>query len=422
MINREKKILTKINFILLYTYLITVSFAVILKRITKFENYHTIVSFILLITLLLSVLVIEKKYINRTSLKFGFIGLLYIFSTVLKLYQSSEIININILLQSFYSRLFYIIALSIFTRMFNKEISEGKYKITLIKVVNFITFVIALFAIIELFQPEFIYKLYGADLTAHRTLIINGVTKRRLISIVRNPINLGYYMAIGIASNLEYMYNTGIKTNLQKIFRIILIGVYFIISILTLSRSAMLASSIVIIVYFIFYKNINFIKVLFLIYIILFVLLIVRLDTINIFQSEIFQRIKTINVTSFRENVRFARAETLLKSNTFISSFLGNGVYINDTFSGYVLEFGYASIFYEVGLVGLMAHIHLIIRSIKNAFDTPEKISNNLFYFSIVISAVFSLLTDDIHIQRPYNIFFWFSIGYLNYFPKKQYE
>lgn len=414
--NNKKNNLISINNVisfLLYTFFWAIGINPLISYYFKINELHILIIIFMLLLLMLSLLKKKKIKINIICL-FLF---MYFFSIILSL--SNIDFNIIFILKILsYRFLFPIFFLLLFLVIDSrKRIDLIGYKV--IKLINILCIIMGLFALIEKNNPEIIYKFYGENLTPHLTLLINGKRTSRLISLIGNPINLGFYMGIGISSAITLIIINLKKSKIIILFEVLCIILFSYVMFFTYSRSAILTTVVICITLFILYSKNSSIKNKF---IILFFASFICLFLLNIiFNVEsINSRFNSISLEHYFKNTRFIRAYTAFNQGTsFMELIFGHGISTNNNSSAYVFELGYASLLYESGILGfitvILSYLKGILSGIKfNKNNLKDKFTYvNYFYIAIIISGLAGMFVEDLYMQQPYNIFLWFSTIFL---------
>nr|WP_294463834.1 O-antigen ligase family protein [uncultured Sellimonas sp.] len=277
---------------------------------------------------------------------------------------------------------------------------------------------VAIIAVIEFFNPTVVHKIYGSNLTQHISVIFGVNTSNRLVSTMANPINLGLQMAISCAAALGLFFLSD-KGKVEKVFFAASCLLFIWVIAFTYSRTAYLVVATIFAGFFLLqFKNVKVQKKL-LILILGFILVIFLYRFISQ-NTTLATRIGNINFQEFSSNTRFNRAVLAFKNSkaSLLNILFGFG--IGDTLgeSGqYVFEFGFASLLYESGILGIMIYAGAIIKSMfsciyifqQKKYTMLEK-NVALTFLSIILGFCTAMVTEDVYMQLPYSMYLWMSI------------
>ena len=332
----------------------------------------------------------------------------------------SNDISVSTKIDAFRYRCEYAITFALMFNSIRFSASEIK-KIydSVLKILYYTGLVVAFIGVIEIVMPSPIHALYGKGLTTHLSLNFGGTLGSRLISTMANPINLGMQMVLACAAALYLFYKD--ESNMKRTKRIAIfcsIMLFALITILTYSRTAYLMFGLT---FGVFYftrvmlsktKNTKkmFAVVMLIIFISVFIVLLGSNETFAI-------RLGQMNVNSFFNNSRFKRAyEGFATSNGNIFNYLfgfGIGKILSST-GQHVLEFGYASLLFESGIIGSLIFAIIIFKAIRMGIRTIKSSLDEGMVCSILLSILASfcggMLASDVYFQAPYNLFFWLTV------------
>lgn len=397
---------------LLYIFFFTIALNPLFTYLFKIKEMHILILFLILFLSIATLLKKQKSKIKSVHL------LIFIYVSIVILGVIDANSNLNFIIKALtYRILFPMLFILIFWVVDNqRNINSLGYNI--IKIVNVMCIIIALCGLIEKINPQIIYKFYGNNLTQHLSLLLNGKKTTRLISLVGNPINLGFYMTIGIGSAIILILINLKKSKLIIIVEVLFIILFTYIMFLTYSRSAIITTLVMgfLILIFQLQRTNMRNKVLILVLIgIIYVFLgqvILNIDSIN-------SRINTISLQHYFENTRFLRAYLAFNEGTSLLQFLfGHGIAQINNSGAYVFEFGYASLLYESGLLGFIVVITCYCKGILAGIKTKFKYNLKYlyvkdFYVAVIISGLVGMLVEDLYMQQPYSVFLWFSTIFL---------
>ncbi|MDT2865745.1 hypothetical protein [Vagococcus carniphilus] len=406
------RIVSVIN-VLLYIFLFTVSLSPLFSYIFKVTSIHLIfASMILLISISL---IISRRQIQFNNT----ITCILIYTILVSVNLVIGYSSLGLFFQALIYRLLYPIIFMFYFSVLNNRDTYNKLGYNFIKVININTIIICFFGLVEKVNPSFIYKLYGNNLTTHLTLILNNEVNSRLVSLSGNPINLGFYMVIGISSSIILILLNWNVSKGKVLFQSVMIFLFSYIIFYTYSRSAiLLAGTVIVTLVMILLKNVKLTNKVIVLCVLIIVFTfsyqkIIEIDSIN-------SRLSTMNITTYFQNTRFNRAYVGFSEGTNILQLLfGHGISQMNSSNAYVFELGYASMMYETGVISLIVVIFTFFKGIilgirinKNIINTHEKYIN-AFFISIIVSGIVGLFTQDIYMQLPYSALIWFSTLYL---------
>lgn len=395
---------------LLYIFLFAISLSPLISYVLKIGNLHLII--IMLMLFLISVCLLQKDKIKSNKLFFPIS--IYIILVIIGLINEDFKV-VSALQAMSYRVLFPILFFSIFL-IFKDMKSVG---FNMIKTINIICIILGIFGIIEINNPQLIYNIYGSNLTTHLNLILNGEISSRLVSLAGNPINLGFYMALGVGSAITLIIINLKKSKIVVVIEILCLILFIYIMFFTYSRSAILVTFVIVLVLFILLSRKTGVGTK-LIIILLSIALYLFLTKYLVNIDAISSRINTISLTNYFENTRFIRARNGFSEGTnFIQMIFGHGINIESGSNSYVFELGYASLFFESGLIGFVAVISCCLIGIfagllvRKTSNNENEIYINAFFISIIVSGLAGMFVEDLYMQQPFNLFLWFSIIFL---------
>lgn len=407
---------------LLYVCLFSIAFNPLIAYIFNVSSLHIII--MLVISLVSIGIIIYRRcfFYNNLYLSIILYVLMVLFGIISGTRNNS--VDIAFIVKSASYRIMYPSIFLLYFSVFKNKDELDKLGHNFLVVTNIVTVILALFGIIEKINPEFIHILYGNNLTSHLTLIINEQSTSRLLSLAGNPINLGFYMVIGLSSSLCLCLVNLKKSKALVLINLITLPVYIYVMFYTYSRTAIMLSVVVVVTILCFLvrkintKN----KVLLILFTVILFFLISNISIGE--NSSVVSRLTTMTITNYFNNTRFSRAsEAFSNGSNYFQFFFGHGIqnmnYSPIKSSAIVFELGYASLLYESGLLGLLlvvvSYLKAIFLSIFPFKKSKEKENNyvDIFFISIIISGLVGLFLQDIYMQIPYSLFLWFSSLYL---------
>lgn len=404
-------ILSQISIYALYFFIIVISLSPLFKYIFNIGYLHLIILIFLFIILVLRFLHKEKIIINRLIVP------ICIYICITAIGSVAKSFNIVFIMRVLSYRIMYPVLFIMFFSLENniKQLKNIGYN--LVKVTNVACLVLGVVGIIEKYNPSIVYKFYGDNLTPHLTLILNGEKTTRLLSLAGNPINLGFYMAIGISSAVILILTNWKNSNFLVGTEILCTIIFIYVLFFTYSRSAILVAFVIIIVITVlFTRQINLKNKRLIVFFILsiFVLIVGTLLSID----SIATRLKTMNPKSYFNNSRFLNAYNAFdKKTNIIQYILGHGI---NKSNAYVFELGYASLLYESGIIGTITFIVSFLKGIffgvtriDRKINTRSLLYINFFYIAIIFSGLVGMFVQDLYMQQPYSVYLWFSSIFL---------
>lgn len=396
---------------LLYIFLIASSMSPIFLYYFNLKGLHLVIMALMFTAVFLFLLNNDKIIINRSH------KYIFIYCCFVTVFSISGNLGSVFFIQSISYRVFPPLIFLLMFSLSSSRNSDNSIGYNIIIVTNFICIILAVIGLVEIYNPTIIYKFYGDELTTHLSLLI-GDGVRRLISFSGNPINLGFYLTIGIGSALALILINWKKSKLIVFIQSIFIFISIYVMFLTYSRSAVLTTAVICVSFlFLLQKQLNIIKKIVILILLVFVYFIVSDIISNVDGLE--TRISSISVESFFSNVRFIKASKAFhKDMTIIDVILGNGIGEVTKATQHVLELGYASILYETGIIGLLIVVGTYIRAIFKGAKCLKGVNDKdkyifTFYIAVIISGLAGLSVMDIYMQQPYNIYLWFSTFFL---------
>lgn len=376
------------------------------------NNAHTIITIVLL--LVITSFLIKKGKIVVNIL---FVNIILYITTLIIGLNSKDLNIINILRTFNYRLMFPILFFLLFSLDFNGT-SKFKIGLNVIKIINAVSVIFSAFALIEFYNPSLIYSLYN-NVTTHLNLFLaDGGVSTRLVSLAGNPINLGFYLVLGLGSSFTLLFLNQRKSQLYSLYHLIMIALFLYVLFYTYSRGAMLLALVIIVIILLLTfrekGTLNKITVIFLFSILIF-------GTVYLLGSSLAlsSRVTQINLQSFTSNLRFQTASNAFNKDTSVLQYIfGHGITaISDSYS-YVFEFGYASLLYESGIIGFVSVIGSFILGIFNGLKKMKYLNSSqkdiaTFYIAVIFSGLAGMLVEDVYMQQPYSIYLWFSTMFL---------
>lgn len=278
---------------------------------------------------------------------------------------------------------------------------------------------VALIGAVELFFPKAIYTMYGDNLTPHLTVYFTQTTDRRLVSTMSNPINLGLQMSLPIVAGLYFLHNKyKAMTVIRRIFCALSIVLYAVIALYTYSRTAYIAIIGTIIAFYLFQilfgRGHRKKKVTLLFAVCAAALVVVIFLLLN---KNIAARFGKISVIDLLNNPRFERAYNAFSNADRSIGPLIFGYGAGKLLGGsgqYVFEFGYASLLFEAGVLGLALFGFAVFKSIRTSIKllcmecTTSLLA--LTYLGFIVVFCVAMLTEDVYFQLPICLYFWLSV------------
>ena len=410
-INKESSSKNILSY-LLYTFLILTTLNPLFSYYLRFNNFHTIILLLMFFTIFLYLLKGSKIKISKMHIY------VYLYSCIAVVGVFIVDFDIVFAIQALLFRIVPPILFLMFFSLSKISLKENNIGYSVLKITNALCIILALFGLIEKINPSVIHKYYGNSLTTHMTLILNGNMVSRLISLAGNPINLGFYMAIGVGSAIVLIIINWKKSRLLVALEILCIPLFIYIMFLTFSRAAIFVTFVMILTIFILLiKNINIGYRIGLVFI---MIIGYAMLSNTLFRFDALQtRISTISWKSFLDNTRFLRAYNAFDKDThFFQYMFGHGIYKMNNSSAFVFELGYASLLYESGIIGLVAVIGSYLKGglkgIKMAYKSHHVDKYvSIFYTAIIVSGLTGMLVEDLYMQKPFSVYLWFSTFFL---------
>ncbi|MDB2084885.1 MAG: O-antigen ligase family protein [Clostridium paraputrificum] len=251
-----------------------------------------------------------------------------------------------------------------------------------------------------------IYKGYYERL--HINLL--GQEGLRLVSFVGNPINLSLILCVGLAYFL-FVYS--------GITRYFLIPLIIAVILLSFSRTSYLIAGIIILIYIIYSMNKikNIIKMIISILgILIFGSLIFNSSYLTEKSSFVSKRVETINIKTLSENIRVDNWNRYLnetfKDNILYMSWGGglgtsNSDSSQKTDSVYIVENSYISILGEMGIIGLVFYLTIIIITLKKIIKLSKYNIEYRVFLSIYLGLCIGSGFNDLYVNNPFSQYFW---------------
>lgn len=136
-----------------------------------------------------------------------------------------------------YRILFIVGIAALFKLLYLEKVDMGKFGHMIFVVTFWGGLIVVFFATIEFFWPDFVHKMYGDSLTVHLKTILGNHAYRRIISTMRNPINMAFYLSL---STLSGVYLYFVSRGLRRIFTLASINLFLVAILFSYSRSAYL--------------------------------------------------------------------------------------------------------------------------------------------------------------------------------------
>lgn len=333
-------------------------------------------------------------------------------------------------------RLLYLVSINLFLKYLRMKSIQLSQMIDVVMNILFYTGIfVVLIAMLELYKPETIYRIYGEDTTPHLRVIINKTAYRRVMSTLSNPINMGFYMVL---SSIAGLYLLSVQKGWRKALYIpaLLMMLYALLH--TYSRGAYVS---IICMYFgwCFVFLISGIR---LRRISIRAAAIITISVIGVStvlfnaDSPFVHRLVTVNYEGVSTNTRILRAQNslsiasppeeedivesadrpdnkqlLLLNNHPLSLLLGNGI---GTIIGgsqqYVFELGYLSVLYESGLISLLCLLTVVFIAMLRMVRTISHAKSQLAWqtiacFAILGTFLVTMLVEDTYMQLPMSMY-----------------
>jgi len=362
---------------------------------------------IMILIILIGILYIIKylKVYKSKNLIFIFLYLTFmVFSTFLTSHNfllTIEGIKLQFLL------ILYIFFLSI---LINKNIS----KLPTIEIINkiflFQLISVILIALLELYNQNILVFLYNKPLEdiPH----ISFFSFQRLISIIGNPINLGAFILVTLAFQINLYTN---KNNFfAKYTLFILAG---LVVLLTLSRLALIVF-IVFVLILVIIKGRKGVILLLIIIIISSIIYLLFLDIeLGKFGSRIFgildSNVVLNNSRLDNWTIAFSQIDGII--NFMFGFGLGQSnpsSELVENHGAFMIENAFVSVFIDLGLSGLVIYIAIFLRFVYLSISYYNLTKNPSFIIFIFIMFIFSL-ANDFHRNMPFSFYFWFFLVWL---------
>lgn len=283
--------------------------------------------------------------------------------------------------------------------------------------------VVVVVGLLERLNPEPIYALYGEHLTPHLQVSFEGGNATRLISTMGNPINLGLQMCIVITAGLYFMHSTAKE---MPVDNRVLCGLVVILSAEVLffsyARTAYVVLAGTIAAFYLaqilFTKGKRKKKIVLLSIlgsVVLVAILFMLLD------KGVAARFGNIGLDNLLQNARFSRAYKAFSKveNTLWTMVFGHGAAgVTGATNQYVFEFGYASLLYESGILGMLMFaipvgksVYLTIKAIKKEHQDHLLM---LAYCCFPVIFCLAMLTEDVYFQIPVVLYFWLGVFWIS--------
>jgi len=301
----------------------------------------------------------------------------------------------------------YIFFLSI---LINKNIS----KLPTIEIINkiflFQLISVILIALLELYNQNILVFLYNKPLEdiPH----ISFFSFQRLISIIGNPINLGAFILVTLAFQINLYTN---KNNFfAKYTLFILAG---LVVLLTLSRLALIVF-IVFVLILVIIKGRKGVILLLIIIIISSIIYLLFLDIeLGKFGSRIFgildSNVVLNNSRLDNWTIAFSQIDGII--NFMFGFGLGQSnpsSELVENHGAFMIENAFVSVFIDLGLSGLVIYIAIFLRFVYLSISYYNLTKNPSFIIFIFIMFIFSL-ANDFHRNMPFSFYFWFFLVWL---------
>lgn len=412
-----KKIDYSITQILLLLFFTMIALNPLISFILNVGNIHIIISLLTFFLMLYYTFQMNKLKLNViNSIVFVYIAMVII--GILRGSSNGDL-NIKFAIQASSYRVLYPIIFMMIFSLFNDVKLINDIGLNILKIINIICVILGLVGIIEKQNPSLVYRLYQGNITSHLTLIINGQNSSRLMSLAGNPINLGFYMAIGIGSAIALIFIYLNKSKVIVIFEVLNLLLFTYIIFMTYSRSAFLVAAVIgVSILLLILKDAKLMGkiIILLLLILIYYYLSTRIFSLDSFNS----RFSSMNLTSYFNNTRYLRAYNAFdKDNSLIQLVIGHGISELNESNSYVFELGYASLLYESGIIGVATVIGSFVIAISFGLKNLKFYGNgtsrviNIFYISIIISGFAGMFVEDLYMQQPYSVYLWFSTIYL---------
>lgn len=354
----------------------------------------------------------ENLFMNRLTgllLLFLLYGLSHMFITtasLLNAINNFRLLFINVAL----------CILIIFLYLNNKILPNQR---TIFNLIRISAICVALFGLYEKFVNPDIIDLYKLSYSiVEKNLGIPGFARVRIASTLGNPINLGLFLVVAFISTAYLMGTTNRKKSLiAYFFGLLLFG---FVSIFTLSRTAYgsLIIAIVVFVFFKIFKEDGLRKKVLLIFTVILILF-AFFYVISMEEGLIlFRLFQSIDTDTLFADPRLETWSIVIRDLWNDPMYLLWGVGLgNSGTSGLsgnfiIIENSFVSIFYELGIIGLLFFGFIIFRFFINAVrllkgkDTGKQYLG-LVFFSYLLIFVFASIFIDAYINYPFSFYFW---------------
>lgn len=350
---------------------------------------------------------------GRINLNFASIGMLiYVCAVFILLFTSKEKFVPANAFNLFRYRCMYAFTLGLAFSAYNFTTTELRdFTKRLVNVMYWSGLIVALIGVYEMYNPARVHAWYGDSLTTHLSLRLDGGISNRLVSTMGNPIALGFQMTLTIISAL-YLLSEDNIAKFKKLFYSGTIILFFTVLVFTFSRIALVAALFALITFVFIQININKGQILRQ----LTMLLLVGLVFIGIAfylnsQGDLAARFTRMNVSTYTENSRFKLATEFLNKMELTPFTICFGTGISGDRGALLFELGYASVFYESGVLGLGLLGILWWKSIVVALTMVGKANRTTGFFLYVLGTfALAMLSNDAYSCLPFSLWFWLSV------------
>ncbi|MEZ9322784.1 O-antigen ligase family protein [Vibrio sp. 10N.286.51.E5] len=267
----------------------------------------------------------------------------------------------------------------------------------------------ALIGLVEFFYADIIGVIYGVDKEQmnHVTLAAGF----RLISLFRNPINYGIFLNFSLASLLYFRLKGKVGLLIFiVIYLLILFNIFF-----TLSRMALVSSTLLTLLFFIYRLRKQPIKYAFFFSILMFFafsMVVYFYHMILALDLKVIERVAGIaNIETYTENIRVLHWIDAIKhmDNVFYQLLgLGAGVSIPGDSRGFNIENSYVTIFVELGYLGLTLFLVVLLNFFYRLCYVRD-IDCQFYIMSLMLVFLVMSTTNDMIRNYPFSFWFWMT-------------
>ncbi len=366
----------------------------------------------------------------KSKVSFNFIIAIFYSLLVLVSVCSNTDLSIETKVNVFRFRCLYALTFALF---FN-SIKLNKTKLNeignnIFKIIFWECIIVAIIGFME-FQDQTILKsIYGQRLTHHRGILLGGENNVRLLSTMGNPIVLGLQMGLAIISAF-YVYFINYMDKWNKVLFLTSFILFLFIGVYTYSRTGYIAmaASVFCCVFYKLILNKNTFTTKFISAISIIIILSLLFFMINKHSSFVFQ-LQRMSFAAYFANPRFILTTNTFSNSDFniINCFIGKGTgaFLTGSLNSLVFELGYASLFFENGIVGLLCYLFPTFIGFINLLKIKNRNSLEgylvICFFSILMSFWSAMICEDLYLCLPYSLYFWLSCFILEKYKNVQY-